>query len=70
MEIQVTTEEEVEIPSNEAEEEDPITSLHHSLHISNRTRTRLHISNRTRLHLKQDLKDQPVRSVGNKDTMP
>uniref|UniRef100_A0A2N9I242 Integrase catalytic domain-containing protein n=1 Tax=Fagus sylvatica TaxID=28930 RepID=A0A2N9I242_FAGSY len=35
MEIQVTTEEEAEIPSNEAEEEDPITSLHHSLHISN-----------------------------------
>jgi hypothetical protein len=60
MEIQVTTDEEAEIPSNEAEEEDPITSLHHSHHISNRTR----------LHLKQDLKDQPVRSVGNKDTMP
>ncbi len=60
MEIQVTTEEEAGIPSNEAEEEDPITSLHHSLHISNRTW----------LHLKQDLKDQPVRSVGNKDTMP
>uniref|UniRef100_A0A2N9FDP2 Retrotransposon Copia-like N-terminal domain-containing protein n=1 Tax=Fagus sylvatica TaxID=28930 RepID=A0A2N9FDP2_FAGSY len=38
MEIQVTTEEEVEIPSNEAEEEDPLTSLHHSLHINNRTR--------------------------------
>ena len=62
MEIQVTTEEEAEIPSNEAEEENPITSLHHNLHISNRTRTRL--------HLKQDLKDQPVRSVGNKDIMP
>ena len=60
MEIQVTTEEEAEIPSNEAKKEDPLTSLRHSLHINNRIK----------IHLKQDLKDQLVRSVGNKDIMP
>ncbi len=36
MEIQATTEEEEEIPSNEVEEANLPISLHHNLHINNR----------------------------------
>jgi hypothetical protein len=56
MEIQATTEEEEEIPSNEA---DLPISLHHNLHINNRLN----------LLLKEIFRDLTIKFVGSKDTM-